>query len=139
MRRFFSSPNSLFVNGKSATTACSGSFWASKESLVRLEPRAEEIPADLDCREAHDPVTYGRINLGVSERLLPSAAKLVVVSRVGRESHNSIAFSSCRHYTASLSFDTTSDPTIRRNSILSWNRPPALSSYFASSSRSRSA
>ena len=104
----------LTVNGKSATTAYSGSFWVNKESLdiVRLERRAEEIPTDLDCREAHESVIYDPIDLGVTERLLPSAAELVIVARDGSESRNTIAFSQCRHYTveASLSFDTTSDP-----------------------------
>ena len=109
----FGSPYSLAVNGKSATTAYSGSFWVNKESLdiVRLERRAEEIPTDIDCREAHDSILYGRMDLGVSQRLLPLAAELVIVARNGRESRNTIAFSQCRRYTAeaSISFDTTSD------------------------------
>ena len=88
----------------------------NKESLdiVRLERRAEEIPANLDCREAHESVIYGRKDLGVTERLLPSAAELVIVASDGRESRNTMAFSQCHHYTAeaSLSFDTTSDPKV---------------------------
>src|SRR5262249_34059973 len=62
----------LSMHGKSMTTAYSGSFWVNKESLdlVRLETRAEEIPYDLDCSKAHESVTYGRVRLGVSERVL---------------------------------------------------------------------
>jgi hypothetical protein len=108
-----SSRHSLAVHGRSATTASSGSFWVDRESLdiVRLETRAEEIPPDLDCREAYESVTYGRVRLGVGERLLPSAAELALVNRDGRESRNTIAFSRCRHYTAgtSLSFAAPSD------------------------------
>src|SRR6266851_112153 len=100
-----SSKYNLDVNGKSATTAYSGSFWVNKDSLdvVRLDTRAQEIPYDLDCSEAHESIAYGRIRLGVGERLLPSAAELSLVSRAGRESRNTIAFSKCRHYTAGTS------------------------------------
>jgi len=102
------------VNGKSAATAYSGSFWVNKDSLdlIRLDTRAEEIPTDLDCREAHESVSYGRVRLGVDERLLPSAAELVLVRRDGREGRNSVAFSGCRHYTTdtSISFNAAPDP-----------------------------
>jgi len=105
-----SSRYTLTIDGKTAITAYSGSFWVSQESLdiVRLEMRAEEIPPDLDCRQAQHSVTYGRTRLGVSEWLIPSAAELLMVSREGRESRNSVAFSRCRHYATetSLSFDT---------------------------------
>jgi hypothetical protein len=133
-----SSRSSLVVNGKSATTAYSGSFWVSRDSLdiVRLESHAVEIPPDLDCREAGDSVTYARIQLGVSERvspsapepgsttprglttrlsgttLLPSASELVLVTRDGHKSRNAVTFSGCRRYSAnsSLSFNTISEP-----------------------------
>jgi hypothetical protein len=92
----------------------SGSFWVDQESLdlIRLETRAEEIPPDLDCREVRESVTYGRLRLGVSERLLPSGAELALANREGRESRNMITFSKCRHYTAetSISYSTPADP-----------------------------
>jgi hypothetical protein len=49
-----SSRYSLSIQGKSATTPYSGSFWVDRESLdlIRLEMHAEQIPSDLDCREA---------------------------------------------------------------------------------------
>jgi len=110
------SRQTLTVSGKTATTAYSGSFWVSKESLdiTHLERRDEEIPPDLDCREAHESVTYGRMRLGVSERLLPSTAEMAIVTHDGRESRNSVSFNGCRHYTAetSLSFSTTSETAI---------------------------
>jgi hypothetical protein len=129
-----SSRYSLSIHGNSATTAYSGSFWVDPDSLdlVRLETRAEEIPPDLDCSEARDSVTYGRVRLGVDERLLPSAAELTLVNRDGRESRNTIAFSRCRHYTAgtSLSFDAPPDPTApaleRRQQTLPAGVAPAL-------------
>jgi hypothetical protein len=104
------------VRGKSAITAFAGSFWVDQESLdlVRLESRAEEIPPDLDCNEVRESVTYGRVRLGVNERLLPSSAELALVRREGGESRNTIAFSKCLHYTAatSLSFTTPRDPAV---------------------------
>jgi hypothetical protein len=121
LRRFdfhtplLSSRYTLAVRGKSAITAFSGSFWVDPESLdiVRLETRAEEIPPDLGCNDAHESVTYGRVRLGVDQRVLPSAAELVMVSREGRENRNTIAFSKCRHYGAetSLSFTGPPNPT----------------------------
>ena len=103
----------LTIQGKSATTAYSGSFWVDQGSLdiVRLDTRAEAIPSDLDCSEAHQSVTYGRVRLGIRERLLPSAGELAIVSRDGHESRNTIGFSNCRQYTASssLSFNTPPD------------------------------
>ncbi len=73
------------VQGKSAATAYSGWLWVKQGSLeiVRLETRAEEIPPDLDCREARQSVTYGRVRLGIDERMLPSEAELAVVSTYG--------------------------------------------------------
>jgi hypothetical protein len=104
----------LAIRGKSATTAYSGSFWVDQESLdiVRLETRAEGIPADLDCSEAHQSVTYGRVRLGIGERLLPSAGELVIVSRDGHESRNMIGFNNCRQYTASSSLSFTTPPDL---------------------------
>jgi hypothetical protein len=104
---------SLTIHGKSATTAYAGSFWVDQQSLdiFRLETHAEAIPFDLDCSDAHQSVTYGRVRLGVRERLLPSAGELAIVSRDGHESRNMIGFSNCRQYTASssLSFNTPPD------------------------------
>jgi hypothetical protein len=101
------------VRGKSAITAFSGSFWVDQESLdlIRLETRAEEIPPDLDCREVRESVTYGRLRLGVSERLLPFGAELALANREGGEGRNTIEFSKCRHYTAetSISYSTPAD------------------------------
>jgi hypothetical protein len=109
-----SSRYTLSVRGESAITASAGSFWVDHQSLdiVRLELRAEEIPPQLDCNDAHESVTYGRVRLGVNERLLPSVAELGLVTRDGRKSSNMIAFSRCHHYTAetTLSFAAPPDP-----------------------------
>ena len=104
----------LTIQGKSATTAYSGSFWVDQASLdiVRLDTRAEAIPAELDCSEAHQSVTYGRVRLGIRERLLPSAGELAIVSRDSHESRNTIGFSNCRQYTASSSLSFTTPPDI---------------------------
>jgi hypothetical protein len=108
-----SSRYTLAMQGKTAITAYAGSFWVDQESLdiVRLETRAEGIPAELDCSAAHEFVTYGRIRLGIGDRLLPSSGGLVIVTRDGHESRNTIAFNNCRQYGASsaLSFSTTPD------------------------------
>jgi len=109
-----SSRSTIDVQGKSAATAYSGSLWVKQDSLdiVRLETRAEEIPSDLDCREARQPISYSRIRLGIDERMLPSGAELALVNRSGREGRNTVAFSKCRHYAAetSLSFTDSPDP-----------------------------
>jgi hypothetical protein len=110
-----SSRHVLAVNQKTAITAYSGSIWVDQEGLdiIRLETRDEDIPSDIDCREAHESVTYGRVRLGVGDRLIPAAAELVLVHRDGRKTHNTIAFSRCHHYAAkaSLSFNTVPTAT----------------------------
>ena len=109
-----SSRYSLAVHGRSAITAFSGSFWVDKESLdiVRLETRAEDIPPLLDCSKAYESVTYGRIRLGVDQRVLASAAELVMVTLDGRESRNTIAFSKCHHYAAETSLSFAASPDL---------------------------
>ena len=105
----------LTIHGKSATTAYSGSFWVDQESLdiARLDTRAEGIPPDLDCRDARQSVTYGRVRLGADQRrLLPSAAELTIITGDGRESRNTIAFSNCQQYTASSSLSFTAPQDI---------------------------
>jgi hypothetical protein len=94
--------------------AYSGSFWVDQESLdlVRLEMHAEDIPADLDCSEAHQSVTYGRLRLGAGERLLPSSAELVLINREGHASRNTISYNKCRQYTASSSMSFTTPPDL---------------------------
>jgi hypothetical protein len=104
----------LTINGKSATTAYSGSFWVDQESLdiARLDTRAEGIPSDLDCRDARQSVTYGRVRLGADQRLLPSAVELTIVNGDGHESRNTIAFNNCSQYAASSSLSFTTPPDI---------------------------
>jgi hypothetical protein len=109
-----SSRYTLAVHGKTAITAYSGSFWVDQESLdiVRLETRAEAIPVDLDCSEAHQYVTYGRVRLGIGDRLLPSSGELAIVTRDGHESRNTIGFSNCRQYSTSSSLSFTTPPDL---------------------------
>ena len=104
----------LTTHGKSASTAYSGSFCVEQESLdiARLDTRPEGIPSDLDIRDAHQSVTYGRVRLGADPRLLPSAAELTIVSGDGHESRNTIAFNNCRQYAASSSLSFTTPPDI---------------------------
>jgi hypothetical protein len=109
-----SSRYTLNQAGKSAVVPYSGSFWVDREmlDLVRLETRAEDIPLDLDLREARDSVAYSRVRPDAGERLLPATAELVLVSRSGSESRNLVTFSNCRHYAAesSITFAGTSGP-----------------------------
>ena len=128
----------LEVGGRSATTAYSGSFWADPGSLdvVRLEWRAEEIPPELHCRSASQSVSYGRVRLGAGERLLPAAAELTIVTADGRESHNTVGFSRCRHYVADTRVSSRRRPIMPRrrrrrsgrNSRGAWNSRCAWSS-----------
>ncbi len=109
-----SSRYTLAVHGKTAITAYSGSFWVDQGSLdiVRLETRAEAIPADLDCSEARQYVTYGRVRLGIGDRLLPSSGELAIVTGDGHESRNTIGFSNCRQYSTSSSLSFTTPPDL---------------------------
>jgi hypothetical protein len=97
------------VGEKSARTAYGGSFWVDRNSLdvVRLETHAIDIPPDIDCNQDRISSSYGRVRMGMTDRVLPSLVELKMVSHNGITSHNTITFSRCERYTtsASISFE----------------------------------
>ncbi len=82
------------------SSAYSGSFWADAETLdvIRLAIRASEFPARLDMAEVKVAVSYGRIQIGKSDFLLPRSTEAEMLSRAGVLSRNRTEYKACRQY-----------------------------------------
>jgi len=90
----------LSVNGREATVAFHGSFYADPVTLDlrRVEVAAEDIPAILGVTAAETTVNYGHVKIGEETFLLPVESELMmalpdVIDR------NWVRFSSCRKFT----------------------------------------
>ena len=106
----------LSVNGREATVAFHGSFYADPVTLEvrRVEVAAEDIPASLGVTAAETTVNYGRVNIGDETFLLPVESELMmalpdVIDR------NWVRFSSCRKFTGESTLLFT-DPELQENS-----------------------
>jgi hypothetical protein len=77
-----------------------GSFWVNADTmdLIRLEVRAEDIPADLEVARVSDAMTYERVLLGDGEFLLPKASEFSMVGTRGDESRNRTRLDGCREF-----------------------------------------
>jgi len=99
----------IIANGASATVGIAGSFWMDPASLelVRMEVRADEMPAALGLERAVTDIDYARMRIGDSDVLLPQDAKMVLTLFTGEVHRNDIAFSHCHEYSAesSIRFD----------------------------------
>lgn len=84
---------------RKAVAGLRGSFWADADSndLVRIEVRAEDIPAELEIVSAANSMDYTRVNIGGTDFLLPKSAELQLRDYAG-EWRNVIALSTCRQY-----------------------------------------
>jgi hypothetical protein len=90
----------VHANGKQATVASRGSFWADRESLdlIRIEIVADEIPAELGIVRITTHIDYGRMRIGGSSVLLPESAKMTLENFTGERSSNRLEFTHCRQY-----------------------------------------
>lgn len=68
------------ANGSSAKVGTSGSFWIDPASLelVRMEVRADDIPAALGIERTATVIDYAPMRIGNSDILLPQAAKILL-------------------------------------------------------------
>jgi hypothetical protein len=99
----------ITANGTSAIVGMEGSFWIDPASLalVRMEVRADEIPAPLGISRAVTVIDYARMRIGDSDVLLPQDAKMLLTLFSGEVRRNEIEFSHCHEYGAesSIRFD----------------------------------
>ena len=102
------------ANGASARVGMTGSFWIDPTSLelVRMEVRADEIPAALGIERTVTLIDYARMRIGASDVLLPQDAKLLLMLLSGEVRRNDIQFSHCHEYRAesSIRFDMPDTP-----------------------------
>lgn len=85
---------------REAVVGYSGKFWieAATMDAVRLEVRADDIPAFLRISAASDAVEYQRVRIGPDDYLLPALAELRMADLFGNENLNKTIFSQCRQY-----------------------------------------
>jgi hypothetical protein len=88
------------ANGSSAKVGTSGSFWIDPASLelVRMEVRADDIPAALGIERTATVIDYAPMRIGNSDILLPQAAKILLTLLTGEVRRNDIQFSHCHEY-----------------------------------------
>jgi len=106
----FGSGWTIVSEGRSATAAQRGSFWADADTLevVRLDVRSEGLPKDFPVSSAVNTIDYARVRIGPSSVLLPQTAALYLEHSSGERRRNLTEFSHCRQYsgTSAISFDT---------------------------------
>jgi hypothetical protein len=105
-----------------AEVAFYGSFWADPQTLqaVRLDVRADDIPAYIGLTDTRTRINYAIVRIGTSDALLPQSAEMTVHQLSDYESRNRIEFTHCSQYTAEsvISFDTeTAASSSRANRI----------------------
>lgn len=97
------------TNGSSAKVGTAGSFWIDPASLelVRMEVRADDIPAALGIERTVTVIDYAPMRIGDSDILLPQAAKILLTRPTGEVRRNDIQFSHCHEYLteSSIRFD----------------------------------
>lgn len=83
-----------------ANVGYGGSFFVDPETdeLMRLEVRANDIPAQLGIPAEEEILDYQRVKLGEGEFLLPKSSAMRMSSQDGSVSLNKITFSGCRQY-----------------------------------------
>jgi len=95
----------------SAKVAIAGSFWIDPVSLelVRLEVRADDLPAALGILRTVTTIDYAPMRVADSNILLPQAAQMILTQLNGDVNRNDIQFSHCHEYLAesSIRFDTS--------------------------------
>ena len=104
-----SSGYQIRTNASSAKVGIAGSFWIDPASLelVRLEVRADDIPAALGIQRTATVIDYAPMRISDSDILLPQTARVLLTLPTGEVYRNDIQFSHCHAYMAesSIRFD----------------------------------
>lgn len=79
--------------------------------VIAFEVDADQIPKELDTREARERVEYVRVRIGGGDYLLPRSSETVLIESDGKIDRNQISFTDCRQYTgeSTLSFTAPGD------------------------------
>lgn len=97
------------VVGGEGMVGMQGSFWVDPVSLdlLRLESSADEIPAELPIVFFTSDVTYGRVQIGGRDVVLPQSGEMHMLNTSGEESRDTLEFTHCRSFRteSTVSFD----------------------------------
>jgi hypothetical protein len=95
--------------GTTAQVGTQGSFWIDPAALelIRMEVRADELPAALAIAENKTVIDYARVHIGAADARLPQSAQVLTTLTWGDAWRNDIEFSHCRAYVteSSIRFD----------------------------------
>ena len=95
--------------GTTARVGTQGSFWIDPAALelIRMEVRAEDLPAALAIAQSATVIDYARVHIGAADVLLPQSAQVLTTLTWGDAWRNNIEFSHCRAYVtdSSIRFD----------------------------------
>jgi hypothetical protein len=88
------------TNGSSAEVATAGSFWVEPASLelLRLDVRADAIPAALGIQRTETMIEYAPMRIGSAAVQLPQSARTLLLLPSGEMHRNDIQFSHCHEY-----------------------------------------
>ena len=99
--------------GLSAQIGYHGSIWARKDNLelLRITIHAEDIPAAIEIKEAHDRLDYQMVNIGGGDALLPLLGEVSLLEDDGRLAINRTRLSRCKQYSgeSTLRFEEESE------------------------------
>jgi hypothetical protein len=95
--------------GVGAIVGYTGSIWARQDNLelLRMSIDAEDIPAHIEIREAHDRLDYQLMPIGQRQALLPRSHEIRIHDVSGRVATNRTRLTRCREYAgeSTLKFD----------------------------------
>jgi hypothetical protein len=91
--------------GASAIVSYHGSIWADCETLdlVRIDLRADRMPAYIGLRYVAEYIHYGVVQIGENEVLLPDHAEIEAADISGTHSVDLFSLENCRKFSAESS------------------------------------
>jgi hypothetical protein len=100
-------------DSREGITGYQGSFWvdAATLDLVRLDVKADNIPAHIGVRLIEESIRYQTVRLTNSDFLLPRSSQLTAMDELGNYSLNMVSFERCKQYTgeSEITYNTPSE------------------------------
>ncbi|MBM3759613.1 MAG: hypothetical protein FJW36_05135 [Acidobacteria bacterium] len=98
-----------------AVVAYHGSIWARKDNfeLLRISIETDDIPPEIEIRNASNLMEYQTLKIGSTDALLPLRSVIRLIDDTGRLAINRTRLSRCKQYSgeSTLSFEDVSDST----------------------------
>jgi VWFA-related protein len=103
------------VKQQEAAVGYHGDFWVDAQTLdlLRLEVKADDIPAVLNLGFADNAINYAHTGIGGGDFLLPETSEIVMQDLEGNEYRNRTLFGQCHQFAGEsvLSFGDVNSPS----------------------------